>query len=106
MKRFACHRLYGADGKLDFHSKVIVCVDETGLYHSFSPLQDEVRDTEWIGGIVLLSETEDMKLEPDFACMLQKYLSSDKGAKYAWHISDFDFAGENLTSQSVLRRLK
>ena len=106
MKRFACHRLYGTDNLSDFHSKVIVCVDETGLYRSFSSLQDEVRDTEWIGGVVLLSDAVDVKLESDFAVMLQKYISSGKGPTYAWHISDFDFAGENFTPRSVLRRLK
>lgn len=105
MKRFACHRLYGTDDNPDFLTQAVVCVDETGFLISYSSLQDEISGTEWIGGVILLSDAIDIKFEHDFAYMLQKYISSGDGKKYVWHISNFDFANSNFTSQSVLRRL-
>ena len=106
MKKYACHRLYGADRESVFHAQSVVCIDESGFVSSFYPLSCETSHTEWVGGVVILSSTMDMKLENNFAFMLQKYYSPQEKNLYAWHLSNFDFAKDDFSSQTVLSRLK
>ena len=68
------------------------------------PLVEETPATEWIGGIIILSDKNDLPPIRNFKAILD-YLSSTDIPVYAWHITDFDFQQEELTPQSVIRRL-
>ena len=102
MKKFACNRLYVAPGEWMFQS--VVSINERGEVQGYVPLVDETSATEWLGGIIILSDKDALASKMNFHELLD-YLSSANMPIHAWHISDFDFQQEELTPKSIIRRL-
>ena len=103
MKKYACNRLYLSSN--EYLSPSVVCLDDEGCVISFALLKDELDATEWIGGVVILSEVKDITFEQNFHQLLQKSSASPNALLYAWHISNFDFNKEEFSSISTLKRL-
>lgn len=103
VKKYACHRLYGA-GKI-YLTQSVVSLDEEGKVKDVSPLSEEIAATEWLGGIIILSHRTVLTPERDFQALFHQLTDSVTPPVYAWHISDFDFKEEKLTPQSRIRRL-
>ena len=103
MIRYACNRLYYAEDK--YLAPAVVCIDEEGKVISYALLEEETCATEWIGGVILLTSTEDMKLEADFPKTLSQ-VSSDKMPIYAWQIGTLDIVKHSFTAETQLRRLQ
>lgn len=102
LKRYACLRLYDACGQC--FPQAFVTIDSlTGLVVDYGLLKEELPATEWMGGVVVLSDREGWAPQVSF----KSFVSSSQANRplYAWHISTFDFTREELTSQSVIRRL-
>lgn len=102
MKKYACNRLYLSADR--YVSLSAITLDEEGKVEGHSPLTEETPATEWIGGVVVLSDKETLGQRTDFRTFLHD-MTSAKQLPYAWHISGFDFLKEEFTPQSVIRRL-
>lgn len=101
--KYACHRLY--DTATHYYSQMTVCVNGSGKVDSFSTLTEETSFTQWIGGIIILSDKTDIPPYQNFQQLIQELTSSNQEKVYAWHISTFDFQTESLTAESVIKRL-
>lgn len=102
MKKYACHRVYDAPDR--YFKQSVVSIANDGKVCNISPLTDETAGTEWIGGIIVLSDSEELCRETSFANLLHKTTNA-KQSCYAWHLSHFDFEREELTPQTIIRRL-
>lgn len=102
MKKYACNRLYLANGK--YISPAVVTVNEMGEVESHSPLAEETAATEWIGGTIILSDKKEMISSQPFKQILMDTKCATH-SKYAWHIFPFDFENEKPTEQSIIKRL-
>lgn len=102
MKKYACNRLYLNDGR--YYPQSVVILDDKGEVAGHAPLTEETSFTEWIGGVIIISHQKDSFLTQDFKTMSEEKESAGHPL-YAWHISHFDFHREELTPQSIIRRL-
>ena len=102
MKKYACNRLYRASD--EWMPQSVVTINEKGEVERIAPLLEETSATEWLGGIIILSDKKIMPSQLKFNDFLD-YLTPVEMPLYAWHISDFDFQQNELTSRSVIRRL-
>jgi hypothetical protein len=102
MKKYACNRLYKASD--EWMPQSVVTINERGEVERVAPLLEETSATEWLGGIIILSDKETLPSRLKFNDLLD-YLMPMETPWYAWHISDFDFQQNELTSRSVIRRL-
>lgn len=102
MKKFACNRLYVSHNR--YVSQSVVSIDEEGKVSGYSSLVEEIASTEWIGGVIFLSDKERLTSSSGFKALAQE-ITEGGCATYAWHISNFDFQQEELTSDSIIRRL-
>ena len=102
MKKYACNRLYRASE--EWMPQSVVTINERGEVERVAPLLEETSATEWLGGIIILSDKKIMPSQLKFNDLLD-YLTPVEMPLYAWHISDFDFQQEEMTSRSVIRRL-
>jgi hypothetical protein len=102
MKKYACNRLYRASE--EWMPQSVVTINERGEVERIAPLLEETSATEWLGGIIILSDKKIMPSQLKFNDLLD-YLTPVEMPLYAWHISDFDFQQEEMTSRSVIRRL-
>lgn len=102
-RKYACHRVY--DKCNHYHPQSVVSLTEKGEFIGCNPLVHETSFTQWIGGVIVLSPLSDMTHYTDFQTMLREMTHIDQAPLYAWHISDFDFSREELTPQSIVRRL-
>lgn len=102
MRNYACHRLYISPDR--FLKQAFVSLDEQGRVVRYASFQEEMVATEWIGGIIILSDTLTSPYE-DFHTWLAQEMQSQAEQTHAWHLSDFDFTKEKTTDQSILRRL-
>lgn len=104
IKKFACHKLY-----LNFDScqgQSVVCVNDRGEVLSFQLLDEEIRHTEWIGGVIILSPMIELSMARDFNTLLcDAFRVQIDSPLYAWHVSHFDFTNGNISSLSTLRKL-
>ena len=103
IKNYACHRVY--EGSHAYLSQSVVSITKNGEVVACKPLSQETAFTEWIGGVIVLSPISDMTHSTDSQTMLREMTHIDQAPLYAWHISDFDFSREELTPQSIVRRL-
>ena len=101
IKRYACNRLYVGEKVL---LQSVVEINDKGWVECYMPLTQETPATEWIGGVIILSGNQELPLPSDFKSILQESVGEEK-PMYAWHISNFDFQQEALTSASIIRRL-
>lgn len=103
IKKYACHRVYDTP---DCHlGKSVVTLSMDGTVISCTPLEEEISSTEWIGGIIILSNQKEGTFEGEFARLLHQMTNNLREPIYAWHIADFDFQKEELTPASKLHRL-
>ena len=102
MKKYACNRLYVSYNR--YVSQSVVSIDEEGKVSGYSSLVEETASTEWIGGVIFLSDKERLASSSGFKVLAQE-ITEGGCATYAWHISNFDFQQEELTSDSIIRRL-
>lgn len=103
IKNYACHRIY--IGGQSILTQSIVSVTSNGEVVACTPLSEEIASTEWIGGIVVLSNQSEIVCRQDFPKWIHQLVVDKQFPIYAWHISDFDFQQENLTKRSIIRRL-
>lgn len=104
MKKFACHRLYITPNH--FLKPASVTLDEEGKVTDYRTLQEETESTEWIGGILFLSDKIRITPSKQLSELLDHIpKESESGSLYAWHLSHYNFEQESPTDQSILQRL-
>lgn len=104
MKRFAAHKLYWAS-RGELRSMQVVELDDTGLVTGTFPLLEEVRNTEWIGGVIVIASQKPERVAgesfADFCTRVsgrEKQAASSSG--FAYFITQFDVAGMGFTPAS------
>lgn len=102
MKKYAVHRIYIS--KTQYITQASLSINSKGEVEHYAPFIDETAATEWLGGIVILSDRIETKKTKDFQTLLN-YLTTTGRPIYAWHISKIDFQSFNLTSRSQIKRL-
>ena len=76
IKNFACHKLYW---NIDsFQEQSVVRVNGRGEVLSFQLLDEEIRHTEWIGGVIILSPMIELSMARDFKTLLQDAYREEK----------------------------
>ena len=102
MKRYACLRVYT---RADHYLKqaFITLDDESKVIH-YATFTEEFHATEWIGGVIVLSDTDTAPTD-DFQSWFQQHTKSDGHPIHAWHLSEFDFEREEPTPTCIIRRL-
>lgn len=104
LKRYACHRVY--ESPHHYHTQSVVSIAEDGSVVDCRLLTQETAHTEWIGGVIVLSPKSEIALPVEFKTLCQPTSKGNESFPlYAWHISDFNFQEEDLTSRSLIRRL-
>ena len=101
--RYACHRVY--DSFQHYDTQAVVVINDKGEVIGCTPLTHETPFTTWIGGVIVLSPFSETASRTDFKTMLSEMTGNARLPLYAWHISDFDFSKEELTPQSIVKRL-
>ncbi len=102
MKRYACHRVYTqADHYLN---QAFVAVDEKGMVVKYASFHEEIMATEWIGGVIFLSDTN-IAPNGDFETWKSKHVKIGQTPFYAWHLSEFDFEKGEPTSNGIFHLL-
>ena len=102
-KNYACHRVY--DSYNHYRPQSVVAISENGEVMECMPLMHETSFTEWIGGVIILSPLQAIPTYPDFGTMVKEMTTPAQAPLYAWHIAGFDFSKEELTPQSIIKRL-
>ena len=102
MKKYACNRLYLTNG--ESISTAVVTINEMGEVEKHSRLVEETSATEWIGGAIVLSDKKEITLVRTFKQLLMNTKCATQPT-YAWHIIPFDFEQEELSEQSIIKRL-
>lgn len=105
MKRFACHYLYvSTDG---CYSKYVVELEENDTVKVYFPLKEEISETQWIGGVIILSPLSDLEIfrEETFVCFLKRSIVETNVPIYAWYITGFNLKKEEFTTTSKAVRL-
>lgn len=103
IKKYACHRIYV--GGESFLTQSVVSVTFQGEVTACLPLSEEIPATEWLGGIIVLSNQKEIACRPDFRTWIHGLVIDKQLPVYAWHITNFNFQQESLTEQSIIRRL-
>ena len=104
IKKYACHRVYD-NGYNHYLQQSVVTIAPDGEVLECKPLTEEISSTEWIGGVIVLSHRSEIPSYSDFKTMLNEITLPGQAPLYAWHIAGFDFTQEELTPQSIIRRL-
>ena len=102
VKKYACHRLY--DTPEHYFPQSVVSIDEDGKVSGHTLLTEETSSTEWIGGVIVLTDQKELPASRNFHDLLRAW-TKNKTCIYAWHISCFDFQNNELTDESIIRRL-
>ena len=110
MKRFAANRIYDFSTQTMYRNSVVEVEEGTHCVVGLFGLQEEIRHTEWKGGIILLcAEQPDRKEEESFAAfkdrIQQLSLSYQHTSLHAYHITAFDVNAMEFTSGSRILSL-
>lgn len=103
MRNYAVHRIYISGTR--YIPQASISINEKGEVVSYQPLVNETAATEWIGGILVLSNKVEIKVTNDFQTLLNDLTPLSHASVYAWHVSNFNFQTDNLTSESQIKRL-
>ncbi len=104
-KRFASNRLCSlAGGEISRNQVVEVEVPEGRVLRIFT-LEEEIRHTEWLGGMILLSSHFPVRKENEsFAEFRERErileVSESAGTLHAFHITSFDVSAMDFTQSS------
>ena len=90
MKKYACNRLYKASG--EWMPQSVVSINERGEVERYAPLKEETSATEWLGGIIILSDKETLNVTVESGFKL----TNENGDTLSFAL------GNNLTSGSTV----
>ena len=101
MRKYACHRVY--TNANHYLKQAFVAIGEDGKIIRLGTFQEEMVATEWIGGVIYLTTTDEAP-NGDFHIWAKQQKIGQTPA-YAWHLSEFDFEREEPTPNCIIRRL-
>lgn len=102
MKRYACHRVYTRPDH--YLKQAFVTLNEQGKVVHYATFAEEFPATEWIGGVIVLSDTETAPTD-GFRSWFRQPANDATMPIHAWHLSEFDFEREEPAQTCVIRRL-
>lgn len=106
MKIIATHRVYDVEKETVF-SHQIIKLDEQGEVVQICPFTEEIRQTEWLGGIIILfpDRLPDILPAEDFTHYKERITSflhtrKERGEKKAYWLSPFNVADMEFTPET------
>lgn len=102
MKRYACHRVYTHPDH--YLKQAFITLDEQGKVIHYATFAEEFPATEWIGGVIVLSDI-DIAPNDNFRSWFQQHAKGNENSIFAWHLSEFDFEREEPAQTCIIRRL-
>lgn len=110
MRRYAANRVFSVTDQIMFRNWVVEVDDKTHFVERTFGLKEEIRQTEWKGGIIIicgqcLARDEGEKFA-DFLKKITAYQHPLLDSKiYAYHITAFDVNAMEFTKESRIIRL-
>ena len=105
---YASHYLWHAGQNRLFRMQRIGLEASSHRFVSMEPLEEEVRQTQWLGGLVVLAPCQLERREgepfPHFCLRVSQSVAGEE-ALYAFHVPGFDLQAMEFTSRSRLVRL-
>ena len=109
MKRFAANRVCLVAEKAFFRNYVVEVEEVTHQVIRYFCLHEEIQQTEWKGGIILISSAVPNRIEgesfQDFLDRISKEEVDKIHGCYAYHITAFDVNSMEFTTQSRILSL-
>lgn len=102
MKKYACHRVYIRPNH--YLKQAFITLDEQGKVIHYATFAEEFPATEWIGGVIVLSDI-DVAPSDNFRSWFQQQAKGDGNSIHAWHLSEFDFEREEPAPTCIIRCL-
>lgn len=102
MRKYACHRIYTDPDH--YLSQAFVAIDEEGKVIRYASFQEEMVATEWIGGVIYLTDTNTAP-NGDFHLWFNNHIKNGQTPVYAWHLSEFNFVREEPTPNCIFSLL-
>lgn len=103
MRAIAVHRVYDVEEEAMYAQQVVV-IDAQGYVTDVSPLTEEIRQTEWRGGLLILSSEKPADILPDETFLhyksritLSGCTEREKGRKRAYLLTPFNVADMEFT---------
>lgn len=108
MRRVAAHWLYLPDGS-KIHLPVVEIEEKRVV--NYYPIEDELPETEWLGGIFILSSLADSRLSKSdsLVTVLRKLHPDEKAVRYplyCWYLNGIDLDSNHFTSSIKLELLE
>lgn len=109
MRKVAAHRIFLAPWS-EWRSMHVVELDASGSVVALTPLTEEQRATEWLGGVIVVtSKYPERYEEENFSAFCSRLYREDSvsqlAACRAYHLASFDVAGMHFTPASRVIRL-
>lgn len=105
---YASHYLWHAGQNRLFRMQRIGLEASSHHFVSMEPLEEEVRQTQWLGGLVVLApcqpEVREGEPFPHFCLRVSQSVTGGESL-YAFHVTGFDLQAMKFTSKSRLVRL-
>ena len=103
MKRFAANRVCYVFSQIMLRNQVVEVDEKNHQVIRVFSLEEEIRQTEWLGGLILISADCPERIAGEsFATYLQKIksLQTEDSSLYAYHITAFDVNSMEFTTES------
>lgn len=105
MKRYAAHRVCDVSNLTMLRNYVVEIEEETHSVVQLFELKEEIRFTEWKGGMILLcNELPIRKEQENFADFILRLRANEQDrvqtSLYAYHITSFDVSAMEFTKNS------
>ena len=105
MKRFAANRVYIATTEAMYRNYVVEIDETTHQVIRTFRLEEEIRQTEWKGGIILLLESCPERMDGETFAQFQTRINKierrpENTSLYAYHITAFDVNSMEFTVDS------
>lgn len=108
MKYYASHYLWHAGQDKLFRMQRIGLDASSHVFLSMEPLEEEVRQTQWLNGLIVLApfhpEPREGESFRDFCLRIARSVEAG-GTWYAFHVSGFDLQLMEFASRTRLVRL-
>lgn len=101
MKRYAANRVYKASSQSLQRNQVVEIDDHTHEVVNVFTLEEEIRNTEWLGGIIIIASSCPLTIAGEkFSTFLTRLPQTISSLEHAYHISAFDVNSMEFTAES------
>lgn len=110
IRRIAVHRVWDALDRKELHMQVVEVDTGTHRVLRVYPFAEEIRNTEWWGGLILLSSAVPPRPEAEeclegYAGRMEAAGGAGRPERYAFYVTGFSLADRRFTSAVRITRI-